>query len=246
MKLVQQAVQRALTLDPNLAEAYAIDAGAKMLFEWDWAGAEQALQRAVRLAPGSALVVSRAARLHLILGQFEEAIRMNRRAIELDPLSAEAVGGLVLTLFCANRYAESEEAQKKMLELAPDNPLAHNRLGRIYLRQKRFPEALSQMEKIPESIYRPHGLALAYGALGRKEEAEKALRDLIKNYQKDAAVQIAEVYGAWGQFDDAFEWLERPYRQRDSGLVYIRWYTWTQPVAADPRFRALMRKIKLD
>ncbi len=126
-------VEKALTLDPNLAEAHLALGAIRMAYDWDWSGAEAAYDRALELEPGNATVVRGAASLAATLGRFDAAIDLTRHRVELDPLSVGSHFGLGIYAWYAGRLDEAEAAFRKVLELNPDYPLAHLHLGRIYL-----------------------------------------------------------------------------------------------------------------
>ena len=132
-------VEKALELDPNLAEAHAGLGWIRMTYDWDWSGADAAYKRALELEPGNAVVIRVAARLSSTLGRFDEAIRLQRRAVELNPVSASSQANLALDLWRAGRLAEADAAYRRVLELNPGYPQAHVAIGRIHLRSN--PEA---------------------------------------------------------------------------------------------------------
>jgi tetratricopeptide (TPR) repeat protein len=104
---------------------------------------------------------------------------------------------------------------------------------------------LAEMLKEPEPLWGGQGLTLAYHALGKKKEANAALEDYIKNYQNDAAFQIAEIYAFRNEADKAFEWLERAYKQRDGGLSEMKGDPLLRNIEKDPRYRPFLQKMKL-
>src|SRR4029453_2296129 len=122
--------------------------------DWDFRGAEASLHRALELAPGNALVLRRAAILALNLGRLEEAIALNRRAVEQDPLSAEAFGNLGLALDAAGRFADADSARRKALELAPQRPSTRAHLALTLLARGRHEEALAEAMREPEPVWR--------------------------------------------------------------------------------------------
>jgi len=87
--------------------------------------------------------------------------------------------------------------------------------------------------------------AIAYHAFGRKKESDAALRELIAKYHADAAYQIALIYAFRNQPDEAFEWLERAYAQRDSGLVGTKVDPMLKSLHKDPRFAPFLKKLNL-
>ncbi len=238
-------VEKALELDPNLAEAHAGLGWIRMTYDWDWSGADAAYKRALELEPGNAVVIRVAARLSSTLGRFDEAIRLQRRAVELNPVSASSQANLALDLWRAGRLAEADAAYRRVLELNPGYPQAHVAIGRIHLRSN--PEAaLREMEKEEEPFWRRYGLALAYHALGRSPEADSVLGDLAGRKDADNwAFQIAEIHAFRGEKDKAFEWLERAYVQRDGGLTDMKGDPLLASLEADPRYTAFLKKMRL-
>ena len=105
--------------------------------------------------------------------------------------------------------------------------------------------ALAEMEKDTEPFCQTFGLALVYHALGRKKESDSALTEFIGKWQNDGAFQIAEIYSCLGEIDQAFEWLERAYAQRDGGLSMMKGDPLLHNIEKDPRYAAFMRKMKL-
>jgi TolB-like protein/DNA-binding winged helix-turn-helix (wHTH) protein/Tfp pilus assembly protein PilF len=241
----REAAERALALDPNLAEAHAAMGTIKMAYDWDWAGADASFQRALALQPGNATVLRAASDLAANLGRLEEALTLDRRAVELDPLNTSSHYYRGLHAYYAGRLEEAITAFKKALELTPDRPLVHELLGVVHLAQAHPQEAVAEMEREPETIWHVHGLALAYHALGRKKESEAALADLIAKRHADAAYQIAEVYAYRGEADRALEWLERAYSQRDGGLPRLKIDPLLKNIEHDPRYAAFLKKMRL-
>jgi adenylate cyclase len=241
----REAVERALSLEPNLAEGHAQRGWLQRSHDWDFHGAETSLHRALELAPGNALVLRRAAILALNLGRVDEAIALNRRAVDQDPLSAEAFGNLGLALEAAGRLDEADSARRKALDLAPQRTSTRAHLALTLLARGRDDEALAEATREPEAVWRLRALAIIHGAARRPAEAEDALRQLVEDYADDAAFQIAEVYAAHGEVDVAFEWLERAYAQRDPGLCQTKTQSSLRALHGDPRWGAFLHKMRL-
>jgi len=241
----REAAERALALDANLAEAHAAMGWIQTNYDGDWAGADASYQRALALEPGNAPVVRRAATLASVLGRYEEAIAQDRRAIELDPLSAATYGNLEIHAYYAGRLEEAIAAFKKVVELNPEYPGAHYLLGKVYLAQRYPQEALAEMEREPEPIWRLAGLPLAYHALGRNKESDAALAELVAKFHAESAFQIAEVYAFRGETNKAFEWLERAYSQHDGGLASLKGDPLLKNIEHDPRYADFLKKMRL-
>ena len=92
-------------------------------------------------------------------------------------------------------------------------------------------------------IIRAYLYAIAYHALGREKESDAALSELIAKYHEGSAYQIAEVYAFRNQADEAFEWLDRAYAQRDSGLIGTKVDPLLKSLHNDPRYTALLKKL---
>ena len=88
-------------------------------------------------------------------------------------------------------------------------------------------------------------MALAYHAAGKKNEADAALLEYIEKFQNDGAFHIAEIYAYRSETDKAFEWLERAYKQRDSGLFEVKGDPLLRSLERDPRWPAFLKKMKL-
>ena len=95
-------------------------------------------------------------------------------------------------------------------------------------------------------MYRLWALAIVHHALGNGAESDAALRELIEKYAEEVAFQIAEVHGARGEVDAAFEWLERAYAQRDAGLTDMKISPHLRSLHGDPRWGAFLKKMGLD
>jgi tetratricopeptide (TPR) repeat protein len=239
----REAVERALSLEPHLAEGHAEKGWIHMAFDWDWAGAEASYRRALELAPGNALVLSGVGTLADALGHAEEAIQLYRRALEQDPLSSTSYSNLGAALRTADRLGEAEEVYRKALELAPGRVSTHANLSLVLLAQGRREDALAEAMREPHGALRLWALAIVYDAAGRGAESDEALRNLLDQYADDFAYQISAVHAARGSADLAFEWLERAYQQRDGGLAELKASTRFRSLHGDPRWGAFMKKL---
>jgi serine/threonine protein kinase/cytochrome c-type biogenesis protein CcmH/NrfG len=242
----REAVDRALSLDPDLPEGHAQLGRIQMQYDFDFRGAEASFTRALELAPGDAAVLRRAGALAMALGGLEEAIGLYRRALEQDPLSAGSYYNLGSTLEAMDRFVEGEAAYRKALELAPQSVGTRGYLSLTLLAQGRGEEALKEALREPEESFRLWALAIIHHGLGHAAESDAALEELIEKCSENSAFQIAEVYGARGMVDRAFEWLERAYEQRDGGLAEVKVSPRLRSLHGDPRWSAFLRKMGLE
>jgi TolB-like protein/Tfp pilus assembly protein PilF len=244
LKAVKEA-EKALVLNPNLADAYAQIGLIKRNYEFDWEGAGDAYKKGLELEPDNVNVVDGSAGLAYTLGRLNEAIKLERRVIEIDPVKADGYNWLGTYTLYAGLLDESISYFRKCLELNPQYPSAHSSLARNYLEKGRPDLALIEIEKESEPFWKSFGLEIIYYKMGRMNEADKKLEELIRNNENDAAYQIAEIYAFRNEKDKAFEWLERAYKQRDGGLTNITGDPLLREIVKDPRYAAFMKKMKL-
>jgi tetratricopeptide (TPR) repeat protein len=163
----------------------------------------------------------------------------------LDPLNADSWEQLAETEFFMGQLDEAAADFKKALELNPDVSAAHMMLSQIYVIQERPQHALPEIELVRDDPVRASLYGIAYYALGREKESDAALREIIAKYHECGAYQIAEIYAFRNQSDEAFEWLDRAYAQRDSGLVGTKVDPLLKSLYKDPRYAAFLKKLNL-
>ncbi len=235
--------EKAIALDPKSAAGYLALGWVKLGYEWDWDGADAALKKAADLQPGSAVVLSYRAYLYECLGRLDEAIALTQEANILDPLRTNAyLGSLLLT---AGRYDEARASVEKALSVNQKLEGARAKLGAILLAQGNAQAALAETNAEPGEWERLTGQALVYHALGRSQESDAALSKLIATHAEDSPYQLAEIYAYRGEVDQAFEWLQRSYLQRDPGLNQLKLDPMLKSLRADARFSDLLKKLRL-
>jgi tetratricopeptide (TPR) repeat protein len=232
----RRAAERALALEPNLAEGHVRLGSIQMNYDRDWRAAERSIRRALELAPGNAIVLRLAGNLTSNLGRLEEAIELYRRAVDQDPLSPAGYQSLGICCLAAGRLSEAEEAFRTSSELGPQRIGTHSGFALVLLEQGRGEEALAAAEREPEPVFQLMTSAIVLHAIGRRRESDVRLGELIEKYAEGGAYQISEVYAARGEADAAFEWLERAYEQRDGGLVEMKTEPSFRSVREDPRW----------
>ena len=244
-RLAREAVERALALNPNLAEAHSQMGRIKQQGDFDWAGADASFQRAIALEPGNSDIVRSASFSAAMLGRVDEALRLSHRAVELDPLNASSWESLAEIEFCVGRLGEAAADSKKALGLSPDVSNAHSLLSQIYILEGRTQDALPEIERDRSDYDRAFLYSIGYYALSREKESDAALSELVAKYHADAAYQIAEIYAFRNQPDKSFEWLDRASAQRDSGLLFTKLDPLLKSLHNDPRYAAFLKKLNL-
>jgi len=241
----RKEIDIALKLNSELASAYSQLGWIKTGYEWDWKGADEAYKRALELEPRNAGAISGAANLAATLGKFKEAVSLEHRSIEIDPVRLAGYYNLGSYTLYAGLPDSSIDILRKCLELNPQFPGVHTSIGIAYIVKGRPDSALAEIMMETEPFWQSYGLALAYYALGKKKEADNKLADFIKKYQYGGAYQVAEIYSYRNEKDKAFEWLERSYIQRDGGLAQLKGDLLLRNIEKDPRYTAFLKKMKL-
>ena len=244
------AAMKALELDDTLAEAHTTLADCLLYYDWNWEGAEHEFKRAIELNPNYATAHQWYSELLWSLGRHEEAIAEAKRATELDPLSLIINVTLGNALYYARRYDQAIEQYRKALEMNPDFVPGHWGLAIAYAQEARFDEAISEAEKVVFITRRDAGavalLATLHALAGKRSEARKLL-DEVQDLSKRAYFQpsnIARIYAALQERDQAFTWLEKGYQGRDGGLLWFFADPASDLLRDDPRFQDLQRRMK--
>ena len=239
----REAAERALALEPDLAEAHLATAFILGSVTWDRAASERSFRRALELAPGDAEVSRSVALNRLVCGDFEEALRLSQRAVDLDPLNNAGYLMRARTLLYMGRTREAEAAFAKALELNPQSTAARGWIAWIQVTQGRLDEAAAMAESIAEEDY--HDLLQVYvrWSQSRHEEARRLLATLVGKYANVFAYQFAQAHAHLGDLDAAFEWLERGREQHDPGLHHAFVDPTLAAMRNDPRWPQVMAKI---
>jgi TolB-like protein/DNA-binding winged helix-turn-helix (wHTH) protein len=239
----RESAERALALEPALAEGHVALALVRLGYDWDWPGADASSRRALELAPGNADVVLTAAWVVGDLGRLDESIAFCRRAIALDPLNVRGHRYLGVFSLFAGFLEQAEAALKEALELNPLGGMTYLSLGQVYLAQGRFPEALAAFKKESLEELRLLGLSVAYHALGQKGPSSTALEQLSRF--PGHAYLNAQANAYCGNVDLAFEWLQRAYTQRNAGLGQMKLQPLLCNLRGDPRWQPFLTKMGL-
>ena len=243
------AATKALELDNTLAEAHVSLAEIEFHFDWNWADAERHYQRAIELDPNLASAHEGYSQYLAAMGRMDQALSEIMLAEQLDPLSLVIKIHKGLVLHGAGHYERAIAAYREALELEPKFSGAHALLGWVYKKQKRYDAAINELQEAsrqdPSPTWRLADLAHAYALSGKRDQAVKAL-DQLKELRSKSYVSpfyIAEIYTALGDKNRAFEWLEKAYEERDSGMAYLKLEDNFESLSSDPRFRDLLRRM---
>jgi eukaryotic-like serine/threonine-protein kinase len=244
------AAMQALAIDDSLAEAHTSLGLVKEHFEWDWTGAETEFKRAIELNPNSATVHHWYGDYLANMGRFEEGMHETKRAQELDPLSLIINTTLGWQYYLAGQNDRAIEQLRKVLDMDPKFSLARRTLEEVYAQMGKHKEAVAEREKVLSLSGSPELAASIeedFSKSGYKGVLQSWLDGLTEIAKHDyvSSYSIAEAYMRMGEKEKAFTWLQKAYEDRDSGLVSLAVEPMFAGVRGDPRFRDLLRRMKL-
>jgi serine/threonine-protein kinase len=247
----KSAAERAIALDPDLAEARVALGHIKLWLDWDWAGAEAEFRRGISLDARSALAHNQYAMYLGVLGRIPEALAEARSAQQLEPLSPIVNADLGLHLLYANRRAEAIEQFRKTLELDSNSVSAQQGLGIAYSLDGRHDLAIAALRRALElsktSPVVMGQLGAAYARQGNRAAAAEVLADL-KTLSERAyvpATSFALVHAALGDRAEALDWLERAYDEHDFSMPRIGIAPWYESLRSEARLQALLTRLGL-
>ena len=250
---IMTLLEKALSIDDELAEAHTLMAQMAKTYYWDWEKAEKGFKLAIKLNPNYVYAHMWYGIYLADRGQIDEALKEQKRAYELDPLN------LVLNYsegnfnILAKRYDEAIQTFRKTLSMDPNFIPAYYGLANAYLLKSQYDKALQEVDKAWE-ISKGSSVELLslrgsiYAKAGNRIEAEKDLEELSQLSQQRYVSPdlIASLYVALGQKDQAFEWLDKAFSERCNGLVKLKIAPEWDDLRTDPRFSELLKKIGLE
>jgi adenylate cyclase len=235
----------ALKLDPTNALAHFELGFIHLVYDWDWASADQEFQRAAILAPGGAEAPHGEAMLSLTLGHWDDALRQIKVALARDPLHPGSFWHLAQIQMRRGHLPEAELAMRRVLDIRPTFSEAHYSLGLVLLARGNADAALLEMQKELDDEDKQYGVAIVEYTLGKKSASDDVLAQMVRDQVIGDAGGIAALYALRGQSDQAFDWLDRAYQQRESGLIYIKGHWLLRSLEGDPRYKAFIKKMNL-
>jgi TolB-like protein len=250
----RHAAAQALVLDPKLSEAHIAMAKIQMWQDYDWTGAGAQIERALKLDPGSWSALAWAGHLARALGQTDKEVELFQRVVANDPLNGLGYSNLGRALYRSGRFSEAQVAIRQSLDFGRLS--GHWDLGKILLVTGDPIASLAEFERCADEDDRLAGRALTYHVMGRTAEADAALAALEKRYAEEVtesestaigASFIAMLHAFRGESDQAFAWLDRSYRRRETELVWggLKSEPLLNSLRPDPRYRAFLRKMNL-
>lgn len=243
--------QRALDLDPDLAEAHAVIGWFGRDLGHTWAEIYGHMTRALELKPTSPLVRFRCGMVLLMAGRIAEAIRELECAVEWDPQSATNRLWLSNVLYHGRQYERALEQARLGVDLEPNGWLGQLSLGLAFCGKQMLEKGVSAMRRgcalCGDAPVMLGWLGLALGQAGQTADARAVLARLhsMAATQYVLPTSFAWTYIGLGEIDSAFEWMDRAADAYDTMLAPIKTMPFLDPLRDDPRYTALLQKMNL-
>lgn len=245
------AAQRAIEIDDTLSQPHGCLSFVHFWFDWDWTAAEREARRAIELDPHSAFAHLAYAHLLSDLGRHAQALAEIARARELEPLSLiiNAIEGQCY--YYAGRDNEARATLRRTLEIEPHFWVAHLTLGKVHLRQRKYEEATAAFTRARQFSGDNSEAVSMVGYTHAQAGDEAGAQAIIDELKASAAHKyipphnVAMIYSGLGCKDEAFEWLEKAYEDRDVRLSFLRVDPKWDTQRAEARFCGLLRRIGL-
>src|SRR5438477_7698921 len=241
-----EAALKAIALDEKDAEAHCYLSETKRVLDWDLAGADAELKRALQLNFNSAPAHFFSALLPLFRGELKEGLRLVLEAEKLDPISPITSYVATAAYLANDRIDDAIVEGQRTLQLDPNYFYLDSNLAAAYREKGDFAEAIALYSKAQETTHFPSsGLAITYARMGRQMEARNILTQLLQAREKRyvSAPLIAAVYVAFGDKEEAFRWLERGFAEHSGILQWIAFLPEFRALHSDARFPGLLRQI---
>ena len=246
------AVNRALELDPDLAEAHTALGLVHFYFEWGWAAAEAEFRRGVELNPGSGAVQQAYGWFLTAMGRLDEGLAQSQKAAELDPLSTGPVHDIAINYLVRGDLEQAAVHFRRAIDIDPNWTWGYIKLGRTLARQKKYPEALAQAEIAERRIaggaaaLSRSWLGATYAICGETARARQKLAELHALAEKQYVdpVTFADVHICLGEVDEALRWYEKAFEDRTPNMAYASIMPRIDPgLAGNTRYEAIVHRM---
>jgi Flp pilus assembly protein TadD len=246
----QPPAMRAVQLDHGLAEGHAVLSVLRLLNDWDWAGADRESRLAIELAPGDANVYWKRGIYLRYAGRADEAVAAHRHAESLDPLSLVAIQEVGWPLYYARRFDEAAAQFRKAVELESRWDQLYFGLGLTLVNMARYEEAVTALRTaVRLGPTNPLNQALLISVLGRAGREREARQQLGRLEATRAYVPHwfrSFVWLGLGEPEHALAELDAAFRDHEPCLVSLKVDAMFDPIRADPRFAAMVRRVGLE
>jgi adenylate cyclase len=245
---------KAIELDPLLAEGYIAKGSAYLYYDWKWEEAYKALSKAIVINPGATTAYQPLAFYYIVMGQKQKALELMEEAITLDPLSTTLNNFLGNVYLFNERYGDAIRQADKLLEMDPNMRSAIELKGWAVGLSGNWEKALLLFKEVYRLTNHPlkglMSMGYAHGMLGNKEEALECIGKMEQRQIEDAdAIVDSELVGVWfslGNFDKAFYHIEKVIEKRTAPIGFFLEYPPFKKLKDDSRFNEMRRKAGLE
>jgi len=252
MPKAKESALKAVALDDTAAEPQASLGNILVNYDWNWSAAEKAFKRSIELKPDYATAHEWYAIHYLTAtGRLEEAVQEMKKALELEPASLIMNTFMGATLYYAGRYDEAVDQCRRTIEMDPNFAVAHWHLGLAYEQKQVFDAAIEEFQKAVSlsggSPLMKAALGHAYAKSQKKDEANKILGELneLSKQEYVSSYEVATIYVALGDNEQAFQLLEKAYAEHSFHLVRLNVSPHFKAISSDPRFQDLVHSVGL-
>jgi tetratricopeptide (TPR) repeat protein len=253
----RMAAQSAIAIDPDLPEAYMVDASLKFYLEFDWGGALEAYKKALSLDPNNADIIIRYSAALVALKKYDEAIMYAEKAIKLDPISTSSLHNLGWVNFVAGKFDVAERAFNKALELHPNWIWGHIKNGFTKAYQGKNEESIAMALKAESLLPDGWGSELIQTALmlnhyknGNKEKFNQLYAQFIEHKDNNGIKDpftMAAIYHFSGQDEKALIWYEKSIDEKSPSTYQMNIEVLFTPEFYNSKdFQRLLKKVGFD
>ena len=239
-KIVHEYADKALALNPTLADALVAKGLAVSAGDWDYGSANQYFLKALELVPNHIDALAWVGMTRIFQLQTDEGIAVLERVVQLDPLSIAAHRDLGDAYVAARRFDDALAIYRKALRLQPDTARVHGRIAAIFLSRGEFEAAAEEIRQEPVAWNRDM-FAIMLNSRGQDSEAfQLAAKAYEEQYGVSNSYQLAEIYGYVGDLENTFKWLQMSDEVHDPGLPWLQVSPFLDVAKKDPRWPAIV------
>jgi TolB-like protein/lipoprotein NlpI len=243
ISLAREAAANALASNPDYAPAHANLGWISYGYDNDVTQAAKHFERALELDPANTYIIRVAATLLNGLNRLDEAISLGEYFTARDPAVASGFTNLGSSYLRAGRWDEAIASNRTALQLSPDYLGAHYRIGMALLFKGEAGAALEAFTRETDEEYQVKGQAVALFALGKEQEFQARLTELIERWGDEWPSEVAHVFAYTGNADGAFQWLEKAIQQREEGMIEQIMHPLYWGIHEDPRWLSTLESI---
>jgi serine/threonine-protein kinase len=245
-------IRKAVEHGEGIAEAHAAEADIRLLYDWDWRGAEKELRRSLDLNPGFTYARNVYAQLLAAERRFDEALHISGETLQIDPNSITATVNHGMILYYKRDFAGAREAATRALAQDPSDPAAHLLEARVLEAQGQYDKALAAANRAIELTGNP-GVGLRVVAIrlmamaGYQDEARQAVTELEDGGRQGTfrvrPRDLAYLHLGFGRQPAALDAFESAFDERDPSLVWLTVDPRVDALRRQPRFVTMLQKL---